>query len=45
VDYDEGIASLLNYGTERERVSRFLHHGSGVGGSHVSVVVGCGYAA
>jgi len=40
-DYDEAIAPYLNFAAAAPRSKRFLHHGSGVGGSQVAMVVNC----
>jgi len=38
-DYDPGISAYLNVGESGRKAKRFLHHGAGVGGSQVAMVV------
>ncbi|MFM8331510.1 MAG: beta-ketoacyl synthase N-terminal-like domain-containing protein [Candidatus Methylumidiphilus sp.] len=40
-DYDPAIRPLLNLATRRGQPPRFLHHGTGVGGSQIALVVDC----
>jgi 3-oxoacyl-[acyl-carrier-protein] synthase II len=40
LDYEDGIAPLLNRATESRPTTHFLHHGTGIGGSQISIVVG-----
>ncbi|MCD2451462.1 beta-ketoacyl synthase chain length factor [Methylicorpusculum oleiharenae] len=44
-DYDENIAPYLNFDVSAAPAQRFLHQGSGIGGSQVAMIVNCRPAA
>ncbi len=41
IDYHEEIKSYLNFDPTHTLASRFLHHGCGIGGSQIAMVIHC----